>query len=169
MTTKESAPVAVTQADREAAADTWNHLGSVRWTEWQSEWMRAGTSDYGPVVQGFARHRLAALAQPRAAMVVGEAVAFVRDVAAMVGEELEAHTSPELRDRAREIVAAPALQSPPAAKVDREAIANAAVTENLNPDGTPKWESAFGYACALSAIRLALQPAAQGDAAGPGA
>jgi hypothetical protein len=30
--------------------------------------------------------------------------------------------------------------------------ANAAVEANLNDDGSPKWDSAQGYACALTAI-----------------
>lgn len=36
-------------------------------------------------------------------------------------------------------------------------IANLAVEENLNPDGTSKFESAQGYACAISALRIATQ------------
>lgn len=49
----------VTQADRDAAAELWQSLRlTVKGLEWQIDWMRDGTADYGPVVQAFARHRI---------------------------------------------------------------------------------------------------------------
>ena len=56
--TKEEQPT-ITQSDRDAAADMWTMLGKVQFVHWQADWMRDGTADHGPVVQAFARHRIA--------------------------------------------------------------------------------------------------------------
>lgn len=53
-------PLPVKQADREAAAAMWRLCGNPD-LNWQADWMADGTADSGPVVQAFARHRLATL------------------------------------------------------------------------------------------------------------
>lgn len=74
MPTNETVPVV--QGDRDAAADMWLAAeGPGSPADWQAEWFRDGTGDYGPVVQAFARYRLsvieecAGVADRRAAMI----------------------------------------------------------------------------------------------------
>jgi hypothetical protein len=61
-----------------------------------------------------------------------------------------------------------AVNEAPRAALDEAAIANAAVERCLKPDGTNKFDSAQGYACAVEAVRIVRAQAAQAGVEVPG-
>lgn len=121
----------------------------------------------------------AALAQPRAAM--GDGEGLIRKALESMMRATTDDATPIIRRLARvqtrEALRALALQSPPAAKVDREAIARVVIgPRNAVPDGSPytlrhlqdvRWGMATSSerkeALWIADAILALQPVAQGD------
>ena len=108
--TEEAQALPVTQADRDAAATFWAAIMHFSWADWQADWMRDGTADQGPVVQAFARHRIAQEASPTLdAEAMREAAAKALDDEADALDRSAPHSwfAGKLRERSSRIRALP--------------------------------------------------------------